>query len=84
VPYISSGYRPIASFVHWGMRGGIVDPEMRARTVTVYGDPGGLARSLGCGTHRPIAAAHRAGEIVAVAQEDPSPEAAARLAAALG
>ncbi len=47
VPTIGRGYRWMRSFIDGGMRAGIPDPNVRARTLTVYTDVSRVLAALG-------------------------------------
>ena len=46
VPVLSSQWRPVRRFIDGGMTAGIGDPDVLARTVTVYTDVAAFQRSL--------------------------------------
>jgi hypothetical protein len=46
IPALSTGWRPVRRFIDGGMTTGIGDPDVLARTITVYTDVGALCRSL--------------------------------------
>ena len=46
VPALSSRWRPVRGWIDGGMANGIGDPDVLARTVTVYTDVGALRRVL--------------------------------------
>ena len=47
LPVLSSQWRPVRRFIDGGMTSGIGDPDVLARTITVYTDAGAFRRSLG-------------------------------------
>jgi hypothetical protein len=47
VPTLSSGYRPVRTFIDGGMRAGITDPHTRRHTLTVYTSLRDVQRRLG-------------------------------------
>jgi hypothetical protein len=47
VPVLSIQWRPVRRFIDGGMTAGIGDPDVLARTVTVYTDVAAFQRSLG-------------------------------------
>lgn len=46
VPVLSTRWRPARRFIDGGMSAGIGDPDVLARTITVYADVGAFRRSL--------------------------------------
>jgi len=46
VPVLSAGWRPARRFIDGGMTAGIGDPDVLARTITVYTDVAAFQRSL--------------------------------------
>jgi hypothetical protein len=46
LPVLATGWRPIRRFIDGGMTAGIGDPDVLARTITVYTDVGRFQRSL--------------------------------------
>jgi len=46
VPALSTRWRPVRRFIDGGMSAGIGDPDVLARTITVYTDVGALQRAL--------------------------------------
>ena len=46
VPVLSTQWRPVRRFIDGGMTSGIGDPDVLARTITVYTDVGAFQRSL--------------------------------------
>ena len=46
VPVLATGWRPARRFIDGGMTAGIGDPDVLARTITVYTDVGAFQRSL--------------------------------------
>jgi hypothetical protein len=47
LPVLATGWRPVRRFIDGGMTSGIGDPDVLARTITIYTDVGGFQRSLG-------------------------------------
>ena len=47
LPVVGTGAKVMRSFIDNGMRSGIVDPAMRARTVTIYDSPSKVNDPLG-------------------------------------
>lgn len=46
IPALSTQWRPVRRFIDGGMTAGIRDPDVLARTITVYTDVNGLRRAL--------------------------------------
>ncbi len=46
LPVLATGWRPVRRFIDGGMTAGIGDPDVLARTITIYTDVGGFQRSL--------------------------------------
>jgi hypothetical protein len=46
LPVLATGWRPVRRFIDGGMAAGIGDPDVLARTITIYTDVGGFQRSL--------------------------------------
>ncbi|MGB8651847.1 MAG: hypothetical protein WCD35_14425 [Mycobacteriales bacterium] len=46
VPALSTRWRPVRRFIDGGMTAGIGDPDVLARTITVYTDVSAFRRSL--------------------------------------
>jgi len=46
VPVLATGWRPARRFIDGGMTAGIGDPDVLARTITVYTDVGAFQRAL--------------------------------------
>jgi hypothetical protein len=57
IPTIGRRYRWMRSFIDGGMRAGIHDPVVRARTLTAYTDVGRVLRGLGVRTTDHVVAA---------------------------
>lgn len=47
IPCLARRWTPVRALIDGGMRAGIGDPEACARTLTAYGDTGGVQRALG-------------------------------------
>ena len=47
LPILATGWRPVRRFIDGGMTAGIGDPDVLARTITIYTDVGGFQRALG-------------------------------------
>jgi hypothetical protein len=47
LPVLATGWRPVRRFIDGGMTSGIGDPNVLARTITIYTDVGGFQRALG-------------------------------------
>ena len=79
VPTIGRGYRWARSFIDGGMRAGIADPVVRARTLTVYTDVGRVLEALGLSTadHVVVALVEATGEVRELYQGTYEPRAAA-------
>ena len=56
VPTIGTRYRLFRPLIDGGMRAGIPDPAVRARTLTVYTDVGRVLRALGVRSTRHVVA----------------------------
>lgn len=84
LPTVNSAARPIKGFIDNGMRSGIVDESMRARTITIYGRQD-INKALGVrGTSQVQAAViTRDGEILALASGDVTPKKAQAILDAL-
>ena len=46
LPVLATGWRPVRRFIDGGMTAGIGDPDVLARTITIYTDVGSFQRSL--------------------------------------
>lgn len=46
LPVLAIGWRPVRRFIDGGMTAGIGDPDVLARTITIYTDVGAFQRSL--------------------------------------
>jgi hypothetical protein len=70
VPTIGSRYRLFRPFIDGGMRAGIPDPIVRARTLTTYTDVGRVLRALGLRSTEHVVAAlvEPSGEVRALVQ----------------
>jgi len=85
VPALSSRWRPVRGWIDGGMATGIGDPDVLARTITVYTDVGALRRVLGIPDDRDVRAYVVApdGAILATAQGEPDDAAWSSIAPAL-
>ena len=46
LPVLATAWRPVRRFIDGGMTAGLGDPDVHARTITIYTDTGGFQRSL--------------------------------------
>jgi hypothetical protein len=85
LPVLSTRWRPARRFIDGGMTSGIGDPDVLARTATVYTDVGAFQRALGIPGSDLVHAlvVTRDGEIVARAHGEPTADSWAPLRAAL-
>ncbi len=85
VPVLGRRYLPARRLIDGGMASGIGDPEVLARTVTVYTDPERYRRRCGLGAGDEVRAmvVDREGTVSFHATGEPGPEHRAELAAAL-
>jgi hypothetical protein len=85
IPVLSTQWRPVRRFIDGGMTSGIGDPDVLARTITVYTDAGAFRRFLSIPSNADVWAlvVTRDGAIHARAHGDPVDAAWATLAAAL-
>jgi hypothetical protein len=76
VPVLSTGWRPARRFIDGGMTAGIGDPDVLARTITVYTDVGAFQRALVIPGSADVQAlvVLRDGTILARGHGDPSDE----------
>ena len=85
VPVLSTRWRPVRRFIDGGMSSGIGDPDVLARTFTVYTDVGAFQVALGIAgsdeVHALVVA--RGGAILARAQGEPDDRSWSPLAASL-
>ena len=74
VPVLSTAWRPARRFIDGGMTAGIGDPDVLARTITVYTDVGAFQRSLAIPGSDDVHAlvVSRDGAILARGRGDPS------------
>lgn len=74
VPVLATGWRPARRFVDGGMTAGIGDPDVLARTITVYTSVGAFQRSLAIPGSDDVHAlvVTRAGRILARGRGGPS------------
>jgi hypothetical protein len=86
VPVLSSRWRPARRFIDGGMTAGIGDPDVLARTITVYTDVAAFRRSLEIPDSDDVHAfvVRRDGSVLAHGVGDPDDAGWARLASALG
>ena len=85
VPVLSTQWRPVRRFIDGGMTAGIGDPDVLARTITVYTDVGAFQRLLSIpGSNHVIAlVVDRDGTILARGCGDPDDASWAAIATAL-
>ena len=85
LPVLSGQWRPVRRFIDGGMTAGIGDPDILARTITVYTDVHAFCRSLGIPDNADVHAlvAGRDGAILARGRGDPDDAAWAAVATAL-
>lgn len=85
VPALSSQWRPVRRFIDGGMSRGIGDPDVLARTITVYTDVGALQRALAIPNGDDVWAlvVTRDGEVHARTYGEPDDDAWATIAGAL-
>ena len=85
VPVLSTQWRPVRRFIDGGMTAGIGDPDVLARTITVYTDVGAFQRSLAIPGSNDVHAlvVDRNGTIVARGCGDPDDTSWAAIAAGL-
>jgi len=85
VPVLSTQWRPVRRFIDGGMTAGIGDPDVLARTITVYTDVGAFQRALSIPGSNDAHAlvVDRDGTIVARGCGDPDDESWAAIAAGL-
>jgi hypothetical protein len=85
VPVLSTRWRPVRRFIDGGMTAGIRDPDVLARTITVYTDVGAFQRALSIPGSSDVAAlvVDRDGTILARGCGDPDAESWAAIAAGL-
>jgi hypothetical protein len=85
LPVLATQWRPVRRFIDGGMTAGIGDPDVLARTITIYTDVGGFQRALaipdGDEVHALVVA--RDGTIVARGSGDPGDREWERILAAL-
>ncbi len=86
IPVLSTRWRPARRFIDGGMTSGIGDPEVLARTITVYTDVGSFQSALGIPDSDEVEAlvVTRAGTVLARGRGEPTESAWTPLAAALG
>ena len=86
VPVLSTGWRPARRFIDGGMTAGIGDPDVLARTITVYTNVAAFQRALAIPDGEDVHAlvVTRDGTILARGRGDPTDEAWAAIAGALG
>jgi hypothetical protein len=85
VPVLSTQWRPVRRFIDGGMTAGIGDPDVLARTITVYTDVGAFQRFLSVPGSDDVAAlvVDRAGTVLARGCGDPDDESWAAVAVGL-
>lgn len=85
VPVLSTRWRPARRFIDGGMTAGIRDPDVLARTITVYTDAGTFRRALGIPGSDDVWAyvVRREGSILASAHGEPADDAWRRISDAL-
>jgi hypothetical protein len=73
VPVLSVQWRPVRRFIDGGMTAGIGDPDVLARTITVYTDVAAFQRALGIRGGEDVHAlvVTRDGAILAKSRGDP-------------
>ena len=73
MPVLSTQWRPVRRFIDGGMTAGIGDPDVLARTITVYTDVAAFQRSLAIPDSDDVHAlvVTRDGAILARGQGDP-------------
>jgi hypothetical protein len=76
MPVLSTGWRPARRFIDGGMTAGIGDPDVLARTITVYTDVGAFQRSVAIPDSEDVHAlvVSRDGAILARGRGDPTDE----------
>ena len=85
VPVLSTQWRPVRRFIDGGMTAGIGDPDVLARTITVYTDVGAFQRFLAIPSSNDVHAlvVARDGTVLARGCGDPDDESWAAIAACL-
>ena len=85
VPVLSGRWRPARRFIDGGMTAGIGDPDVLARTITVYTDAGAFRRALAIPSSEDVWAyvVTRDGSVLASGHGEPDDEAWEPIAAAL-
>ena len=85
VPVLSTQWRPVRRFIDGGMTAGIGDPDVLARTLTVYTDVGVFQRFLSIPDSKDVHAlvVDRDGTILVRGSGDPDDESWAAIAASL-
>lgn len=85
LPVLASGWRPVRRFIDGGMTSGIGDPDILARTITIYTDVGQFQRSLGIPGSQQVHAlvVTRDGSVLARAAGEPADRGWAGILAAL-
>ena len=85
IPVLSSQWRAVRRFIDGGMTSGIGDPDVLARTITVYTDVSAFQRFLSIPGSDDVAAlvVDRGGAILARGRGDPDDESWAVIAAGL-
>ena len=85
VPVLATGWRPARRFIDGGMTAGIGDPDVLARTITIYTGVAAFQRALGIPGSEDVHAlvVRRDGTILARGRDDPDDASWAAIAAAL-
>lgn len=85
IPALSTRWRPARRFIDGGMTAGIGDPDVLARTITVYTDVSAFRRSLAIPSSEDVWAfvVTRDGSVLARGHGDPDDDAWDRVATAL-
>jgi hypothetical protein len=85
VPVLSGRWKPVRRFIDGGMTSGIGDPDVLARTITVYTDVGAFQHSLEIPDSSEVHAlvVTRDGQVLARGKGDPDDSSWAVLASAL-
>jgi hypothetical protein len=85
IPALSTRWRPVRRFIDGGMTAGIGDPDVLARTITVYTDMSAFRRSLAIPSNEDVWAfvVTRDGSVLARGNGDPDDDAWDRVATAL-
>jgi hypothetical protein len=86
VPVLATGWRPVRRFIDGGMTAGIGDPDVLARTITVYTNVAAFQRSLAIPGSDDVHAlvVRRDGAVLAHARGDPDDVSWGAVGAVLG